>query len=134
MPPEQRLDLLIESGRKALESGCDEQNVKQWRKMAYECVVDLLGEDHAYSEHFRFRCNEMDESYLLTGVGVLTAAALGYSQHKAMSRRNGDYTVSDMIRCLETFHSEDVNSKTVISLDPADGDISKRFCHRRVVR
>ena len=50
---DKRLDALIDEGWRAVQSHLSLENVKRWRKQAYQCVAMLLGEDHPYAEHFK---------------------------------------------------------------------------------
>ncbi len=75
--PERQIDALIEAGWHVLESDFDETAFRYWRRTACECLEALLGPEHTYTEHFRYKMRQLDATTLLSGVGVLSAASLG---------------------------------------------------------
>lgn len=81
--PLNHIDALINAGWRVLESDFDEATFTEWRKEAFRCLTVLVGEDHAYTEHFRDCLKERNPASrsLLTEVGLLTAASLNASPH-----------------------------------------------------
>lgn len=73
MLPEQRIDELIRAGWDVLDSDFDETAFLTWRKRAVDCLTDLLGPHHVYTEYFRDYVTRAESANLLTGSGVLIA-------------------------------------------------------------
>jgi len=69
-----RIDYLIAAGWYVLESGFDLTAFHNWRRHAFDCVNDLLGPEHPYTEYFRDLVAAEGKRDLLTGEGILTAA------------------------------------------------------------
>ena len=71
-----RIDALIEAGRRVLESDFCEVAFENWRTEALACLTLLNGADHPYTEYFRSKILQRDSKHVLGGVGVLSAAGL----------------------------------------------------------
>ncbi len=76
MIPEQQIDHLIRAGWEVLQTDFDETAFENWRRQACQCLTALLGEDHQYTRQLQSKILKPERRGLLTGVGVLTAAAL----------------------------------------------------------
>jgi hypothetical protein len=75
MALEKQIDTLIEAGWGVIESDYDEEAFHVWRSRAVECLTSLVGVDHAYTRRFRVSLIRPSVSKVLSGVGVLNAAA-----------------------------------------------------------
>jgi len=74
MSVEQRIDSLIEAGWYMLDSNFDPIAFQSWRRRVLECLTDLLGPDHTYSNHFKHLHDQNEKMSCLAGSGILTAA------------------------------------------------------------
>ena len=83
MPDQLRIQDLIEDGCHVLENDLDQTAFLSWRKRAFDCLTDLLGPDHTYTQCFRDYVRATDKTSLLTGKGILEAA-------KAQMTKSGD--------------------------------------------
>jgi hypothetical protein len=74
MAIEDRIDKLIKAGWGVVESDFDEGAFLNWKVRAADCLSDLVGPDHIYTEYFRdyVRRNVMRD--VLTAEGLLMAA------------------------------------------------------------
>lgn len=74
MTTEERIDGLIEAGWRVIESDFDEGAFLNWKVRAVDCLSDLVGSDHIYTEYFRDYVRRNDERDNLTAKGRLIAA------------------------------------------------------------
>jgi len=85
MSAERRIYNLIEVGWYMLDSNFDPVAFLSWRRRALECLTDLLGPDHTYSNHFKHLQDQNERMNCLVGSGILTAAreevAQGHPEH-----------------------------------------------------
>jgi len=74
MPDKLRIQNLIEHGWHVFENDLDQEKFLSWRKQAFDCLTDLLGPDHTYTQRFHDYVRPTDKISLLTGEGILEAA------------------------------------------------------------
>jgi hypothetical protein len=74
MSVEQRIDNLIEAGWYMLDCNFDPAAFQTWRRRVLECLTDLLGPDHTYSNHFKHLNDQNEKMSCLAASGILTAA------------------------------------------------------------
>jgi hypothetical protein len=74
MSVEQRIDDLIEAGRRVLESDFDPVAFQHWRGRALDCLNAMVGPDHVYTKHFANFARQGGKRDLLAAGGILSAA------------------------------------------------------------
>ena len=74
MPHQLRIQNLIEYGWHVFEKDLPQQTFLSWQKQAFDCLTDLLGADHTYTQRFRDYVHATDSISLLAGTGILEAA------------------------------------------------------------
>ena len=76
MDSKRQIESLIETGWDVIRTDVDPRPFNAWRQRALDCLSGLLGNDHAYTRYFSTRILRANETDLLAGLGVLTAASL----------------------------------------------------------
>ncbi len=72
-----RIDDVIESGWRVLDSDFDQIAFHHWRQSALDCLTDMLGPDHVYTRHFENIVREGGKKDLLAGNGILSVVRQG---------------------------------------------------------
>lgn len=70
----QCLDDLIRVGWHALTESKDGDAFVPWKEKSIGCLAKLVGPDHQYTRWFRDFVQQFDDSSILAGAGLLTAA------------------------------------------------------------
>jgi hypothetical protein len=70
---EKHIDDLIEAGWNVIESDFDELAFLMWKKRAFDCLKQMLGPEHTYTQYFRDYVRQAEARNLLAGKGILTA-------------------------------------------------------------
>jgi hypothetical protein len=65
---------LIEAGWDVLKSDFDETAFQKWRREAFQCLTEMLGPKHPYTNYFKEHVHRPQRAALLTGRGILCAA------------------------------------------------------------
>ena len=74
MCTEERIDGLIEAGWFVLDSDFDPAAFQYWRQSAFDCLIDMLGPDHYYTQYFASLLRQGEKAETLAAVGILSAA------------------------------------------------------------
>ncbi|MFA6218001.1 MAG: hypothetical protein WDL87_10175 [Candidatus Omnitrophota bacterium] len=73
MRSEKRIDDLMESGALALKTDFDPTMFRRWRLQAFDCLTNLLGNNHYYTDKFRDFVRQSGRIDLLAAYGILSA-------------------------------------------------------------
>jgi len=69
-----KIDALIQSGWDVLDSDFDAEAFRRWRTMARDCLSDVVGPQHVYTQFFDDWVRSTDKKDLMAGEGILIAA------------------------------------------------------------
>ena len=72
-----RIDDLIESAWGVIYADFDRTALDQWRRRAFDCLSDMLGPDHVYTQHFENLVRQGKKTEPLVAGGILTAPEKG---------------------------------------------------------
>ncbi len=68
------IDDLIRAGWEVIESDYHAVAFQNWRRKAFDCLVELMGPDHTYTQYFEHHIRQYEKKDLLAGTGILSAA------------------------------------------------------------
>jgi hypothetical protein len=69
-----QIDNMVEAAWRVIRSDFDEDAVLQWKMSARDCLVNLVGEEHFYTEEFDRQIRERAVDKVLACCGILSAA------------------------------------------------------------
>lgn len=84
------IDDLIRAGWEVIESDYHAVAFQNWRQKAFDCLVQLMGPDHMYTQYFEHHIRQYEKQDLLAGTGILSAAREEMASSKHELRTSGD--------------------------------------------
>lgn len=83
-------DDLIRAGWEVIESDYHAAAFQNWRQKAFDCLVELMGPDHTYTQYFEHHIRRSESNDLLAGAGILGAAKEELKNGKQDKQASGD--------------------------------------------
>ena len=83
-------DDLIRAGWEVIESDYHTVAFQNWRQKAFDCLVELMGPDHMYTQYFENHIRQSKTQDLLAGTGILSAAKEEVTRSKHDREASGD--------------------------------------------
>ena len=71
---DRKIDDLIAAGWDVIDADFDAAAFKRWREKALECLTELVGPDHAYTQYFNDYVRTFETKAVLAGEGLLISA------------------------------------------------------------
>lgn len=84
------IDDLIRAGWEVIESDYHAIAFQNWRQKAFDCLVQLMGPDHTYTQYFAHHIRQSGINDLLAGAGILSAAREEMANGKHELQTSGD--------------------------------------------
>jgi hypothetical protein len=90
MHTDKPFDDLIRAGWEVIESDYHAVAFQNWRQKAFDCLVQLMGPDHMYTQYFEHHIRRSEDEDLLAGNGFHRAAKDEAESSRQDKKTSGD--------------------------------------------